>query len=388
MIEIETPPDALDAHSAPLWRRSESRRERLTPTTHSPDWLWAGRVPGLDGLRALAVGLVVLNHSYGTQNAPFPAIMGTFGAIGVQLFFVISGFLITLLLIREQRRHGAISLGQFYLRRAVRILPALVAFLLFVVMLQACGIVFVDARNWQHIVTFTHNLQAKPFRQWEVAHLWSLCIEEHFYLVWPPLVAWFGLRWSWAAAWFFIVTAPLWRWLVGVQFPGTFNSMAFTPGRMDSIAMGACLAIALTGERGSQWTAFIRKQAWVGWVTIFGLLATVRVLSRWYGEEGDPLILLRFTLTGAALLILVGVTVCAAPRLWMRLLNAKGVVWLGALSYSLYLWQQPFLNRDSSRWTAAWPVNLVIATLLATCSYQLLEKPLLRWRSRFGSVAG
>src|SRR4051812_48377140 len=123
-------------------RIQESRSTSGDSTPSTPPWLSAGRIPALDGLRAIAVLLVVFAHLH--RTAGFPALpgvtrWGSVGAVGVDVFFVLSGFLITTLLCRERDREGRVSLGGFYHRRLVRIVPAYVTLLLFVAALQAAG---------------------------------------------------------------------------------------------------------------------------------------------------------------------------------------------------------------------------------------------------------
>jgi peptidoglycan/LPS O-acetylase OafA/YrhL len=343
-----------------------------------PDWLWRGRVPSLDGLRAVAIVIVIANH----------AKAGPLGDLGVGLFFVISGFLITLLLIRERKRHGRISLKQFYFRRAVRILPAFLTFMAFLGLLQLLGVLTTNRVNWILSLTFTLNILPIPERQWHVGHIWSLCVEEHFYLLWPPIVAVLGSIWSYRAAWLCVLTAPIWRWVFGIQFVGIFTPQYFTLTRMDSIAMGCCLAIALTRDRTGSLCKFSRAWVIATWITIVVLV--IVALKRFFPgrvEESHLKLLFGNTLLNIAFTLLLWISVCV-PNGWVgRVLNAKPMVWIGILSYSLYLWQQPFLNPDCSRWMCVWPNNVIIAVSLATCSYLAVERPLLRWRQRQGSVA-
>ncbi len=358
-----------------------------TDTGVPPDWLWAGRVPSLDGLRAVAIGLVIVAHARGTPNAPFPVFFWAFGDLGVQLFFVISGFLITLLLIRERKRNGRISLKQFYLRRAVRIFPAYLMFMAFLGLMQALGVISIDANNWIHSLTFTLNLIDEAERQWNVAHVWSLCVEEHFYLIWPVIVATLGVAWSWRVGWFLILTAPIWRWVIGIMIPGTLPPQTFTFSRIDSIANGCCLALATTGRFSRQLTEFhFRRVAYV-WSLIVVLLVIGRVLDLSYFVDSRMKLSFLHTITGVAFTLLLWVSICV-PHGWVgRILNSKYLAWLGVLSYSLYLWQQPFLNRYNPSWMCVWPINLILALSLSACSYLVVERPLIRWRQRHGSVA-
>lgn len=138
------------------------------------------RIPSLDGLRAIAIALVVVGHWAGTHN--FPVGLGS-AFLGVRIFFVISGYLITTLLLREQSQTATISLSEFYVRRAYRILPAATVFL---------AIMLITRR---HELTWYHAAMAAlyladfdPTRPMFFGHLWSLSVEEQFYLLWPGIL--------------------------------------------------------------------------------------------------------------------------------------------------------------------------------------------------------
>lgn len=350
-----------------------------------PEWLWKGRVPALDGLRAIAIGLVIVAHARGTVHAPFPQFVWTFGDLGVELFFVISGFLITLLLLRERRRVGTISLKQFYLRRAVRIFPAFLSFLAFLAFLQLSNLIQIEGKIWLLSLTFTLNLQT--WAPWDIGHLWSLCVEEHFYLVWPPVFAILGSTWSCRIAWVVICSAPLWRWLIGIEFPGYLAPESFTFARMDAIAMGCCLAVVLSNDANGRLCQFSRSKSLAVWLSIFVLLLISRILHTSRLKNSDMALLFSHTMEGVAFTLLIWVTICSRSKLVAKTLNLKPLVLLGVLSYSLYLWQQPFLNKGNTSWFCEWPINVIIALFFATCSYNLVERPFLNWRKRHGSAA-
>src|SRR5205809_7362980 len=121
-------------------------------------WLTSGRVPSLDGLRAIAVAAVLVDHVSSTASFPMPDVLihvTAKGAMGVDLFFVISGFLITLLFLRERERHGTLSLRGFYTRRALRILPAYVAFLVVCAAIEALGAPGPTPSDWAGLLTYT-----------------------------------------------------------------------------------------------------------------------------------------------------------------------------------------------------------------------------------------
>ena len=147
------------------------------------------RIPSLDGLRAISIGLVLISHLAGTRNFPLSASQGNFwalGEFGVVVFFVISGYLITGLLLAEVARTGQIHLGRFYLRRTLRIFPPVYAFLCCLLLGNALGVVPLSAGDTVRAATYTANYDLG--RSWFVGHTWSLSVEEQFYLLWPALL--------------------------------------------------------------------------------------------------------------------------------------------------------------------------------------------------------
>ena len=146
------------------------------------------RLPGLDGLRACSIVEVMVSHLAITNRLPWipafiVALLGIRGGWGVTVFFVISGFLITHLLVLEETRSGRISLGAFYARRALRILPPALAYLAVVAVAAFAGWVRVTPTDLLSSVFFFRNLTQSP--DLYTAHFWSLSIEEQFYLCWP-----------------------------------------------------------------------------------------------------------------------------------------------------------------------------------------------------------
>jgi peptidoglycan/LPS O-acetylase OafA/YrhL len=165
----------------------------------------------------------------------------------VDVFFVISGFIITLLLLRERERRGTVSVPGFYLRRVLRIVPAYLMFLVFVAVLGMSRVIELPAVSLLVAVTYTTSIFA--MRTWELGHTWSLSVEEHSYLIWPVLVKFCG-RWAAVPALVCVAAAPLARlaWQ-SVRLPELAAAPFASPCRMDSIAFGALLALAATSDR-------------------------------------------------------------------------------------------------------------------------------------------
>ena len=316
-----------------------------------------GRIPSLDGLRAISITAVVLGHLAGTTN--FPALIGdpirnnglvNIADMGVRVFFVISGFLITGILMKESRRPGGISLGRFYLRRTMRIFPAYYVFVATVAVLTAVGAFSVRSTDFAHAFTYTTNYD--PDRAWEVGHLWSLAVEEQFYLLWPLTIILLGLRNAKAAVVLVILTAPLFRAFEYQFVPGwreivgnTFETAA------DAIALGCLLALTFDRLVVTAWFKQIMAAPWV----ILVMLAAALVLGQW----GVTNLLFSMSLMNVAIALAIAYLVLHSDGLTGRFLNLRPIVYIGTLSYSIYLWQQIFVNRNST---------LVISTFPSTSS--------------------
>jgi peptidoglycan/LPS O-acetylase OafA/YrhL len=336
----------------------------------------ADRIPSLDGLRAISIFLVLLGHLGGTRSfARIDLGVGDYSRLGVVVFFVISGFLITRLLLSEHKTNGHVSLKLFYARRALRLLPPSYAFVACVSLLWLGGIVHLDARDFWHAVTYTVNYL--PGRHWEIGHLWSLSVEEQFYLLWPFAFLTLGPR---RAAWVavaVILPGPLARSANRLFLLGTpYHDLEMFPMVADSLAMGCLLAKVSGWLEGQGWYLKLFRPA-----CAIGLLALVLLTNRYMAYTAVSVFGTSVINIGLAILIHRSVY---CSRDWVgQVLNWKPIAFVGVLSYSLYLWQQLFLNRNSSAWVNGFPQNLAFAVAASVGSYLLLEKPLLKLRRRF-----
>ncbi len=344
------------------------------PAPGPASWLDGGRIPGLDGLRAIAVLLVILSHAAITRG--FPAnhrlahVLDKLGTTGVDVFFVLSGFLITSLLCREQARSRTIGLRAFYVRRILRIVPAYLCFLLFVAGLSLAGRADIARGDWLAALTYTMNFRESP--AWEVGHIWSLSIEEHFYLLWPPLFAWLPRRiaiWGLGGV---LVLEPIVRTAVLAWSPAWSNTTElWTVMRIDPIAAGCLLALLSRSAAGVR-ALDVTVRFWpVAAALVIGSIAG-EMLSAKFEVSVTP------TMSVIGLVGLVWATIRRVPR-W---LETRAVVAIGVGSYSLYLWQEVFLNPRRFAWWNLFPQNLLFVTVLAALSYHLVEQPFLRMKAR------
>jgi peptidoglycan/LPS O-acetylase OafA/YrhL len=338
------------------------------------------RIPGLDGLRAIAIGLVLLVHA--TLSPGFPSALrdlDTLRSLGVRIFFVISGFLITTLLLQEWRDTGRISLLRFYLRRSLRIFPAFYAYVAVVVVLAAAGLVSLRPGDIGHALTYTMNYHYPA--AWEVFHFWSLSVEEQFYLLWPPLLVWLGPTRAVRCAAIVVVATPLIRIVQWYGWPlqrdgsgGQFQLVA------DALAVGCLLAGAYNWLGARRWYVRLLTSRWF---VLMPIVVLVTNELHWRPRT----YLVAQTLTHVAIAVCVDRCVRIRSGWIDRVLNAAPFRFVGAISYSLYLWQQPFLSPNTTLPTA-FPWNVGLAVACAVASHYLVERPLLRLKDRLGGGVG
>ncbi len=362
-------------------------------TANTPAWLGGGRIPSLDGLRALAILLVLFDH-HTVPLGDLPLvhlIKGRCGFLGVQVFFVLSGFLITTLMLREIAATGRLSLRQFYLRRVLRILPAYLAYLLVLGALQLCGQTELGARDWLALGTYTVNFLPPPL-PWKIAHVWSLSVEEHFYLLWPLVMATASLTRARRAILFCLTAALGLRWLLLFTSPSGQSPVdLWTFTRIDDIAAGCLLALL---ARDAAWKS--RLDRLLAGSGRLGLLLVIFALSQLVFSTaiGSRL------LPQAVLKLLLGLandvnSLCIGLFLWAaierrdtiggRVLNHPLAIGVGTISYSLYLWHALFVP-SAPAGLGLFPQNFVLTFLVAGLSYALIEKPFLSWKARLGAA--
>jgi len=337
-----------------------------------------GHRPALDGLRAVAILLVMADHA-GVAFAKRG------GAVGVTLFFVLSGFLITTLLLEERATNGRVSLRRFYWRRALRLLPALAALLAAVALLMAMsgrsGEILGDViptlfyfMNWSTVAGNNPGL---------LSHTWSLSIEEQFYLVWPVLLL--GLlavsrgrltliASLLAGATLLAVTLRVLLWSV----PGGYHRAYFgTDTRMDALAIGCLVALA-----------FSRRPIRVPTLGMGALIAAIPLILWTTNDSSMATVGLAATAFVAA-----GLVAGAATGVGDRVLGWRPLAYVGIISYGLYLWHRPVMKAftDSGMSGVPWAVAVMFAASigLAWVSRRFVEQPFLQLKGRyFGSTAG
>jgi peptidoglycan/LPS O-acetylase OafA/YrhL len=399
------------------WRGTSTRRVvRDRPVAGSRGGWTTGAVglpylPGLDGLRALAVVAVLLYHAELTW---LPG-----GFLGVEVFFVISGYLITALLLAGWRQHGRVDLKGFWLRRARRLLPAL--YLVLVVTLAYAAVflpgelaglrgdavaAFGYVTNW-YLVFGQESYFEAIGRPSLLKHLWSLAVEEQFYLLWPPVLA-VGLsvgatRWRQRR----VLLVALAGASVSVLLMATLYRPEVDPSRLyfgtdtraTGLLMGAALAFVWTpwSVRASGGSRLRRQWGWTvpllldvaGLAALGGLVVFCLRLG-----EYQPF-LYRGGLASVALASTVVIMACAHPhaRLGATLLGWRPLRWIGLRSYGIYLWHWPVFMVTRPQLDVAaeglplLALRLAVTVVLADLSFRYVETPIRKgaleraWRS-------
>ncbi len=340
-------------------------------------------IPSLDGLRGVSIALVVIAHLQGTRGVPafLSSPLFDHGQLGVKIFFVVSGFLITRLIADEIDGTGGLSLRLFYIRRVLRIFPAFYVYLGVVAIASALHWLDIPPRNLAFAATYTMNYVLDG--RWETGHLWSLAIEEQFYLIWPFTIVALGLRRALSGAALLAVVAPYALLALFLHGAGRYVLATQTfPFVFDGIAAGCVLGGALeTFVRRDGFRRAIASRA--GGLVAPAILAIdcLDHHSALYHGAGQLAITLGICYVVARY---TQVTDSAGARV----LAWRPLVWVGRRSYSLYLWQQLFLDRYQHTLLQVFPINVACAVACAHASYAWIERPLNRLRGRYRPGVG
>lgn len=342
-------------------------------------------IASIDGVRAIAVSLVVYSHAGDTTAFP-PGLrleaFGPLGTLGVRIFFILSGFLITHLLLREEAVRGAISLSRFYLRRSLRIFPAFYFYVAVMAIWQAYAGHPLPLGDMLAAVTYTLNYDRE--RVWLLGHAWSLGVEEQFYLLWPLTFAVLVPNRRRVAIVTLLLLGPVARVVTWRFFPDWELMIGETfPTIMDSLGTGVLLA--LVREE-------LHQLAWYKRLLASPLCALLPVLVLGLNRANAEIVLGGWLLGETAVNLLIALAVdqvMTHPETRVgRFLNWRPVARLGQLSYSLYLWQQPFMQKAMPGLLTSFPVNVAGALGMAYFSHSVVEQPFLRLKDRIGRSVG
>ncbi len=347
------------------------------------------RIPSLDGLRAISILLVIFAHGSETLPTSWKGPISHYffplfnASLGVRIFFVISGFLITSLLLKELRKTNSINLKNFYIKRAFRIFPAFYFYLGFIVILCLLGILDIYSGRLLSASLFLINychlwLADNSSGYWFVGHFWTLCLEFQFYLLFP-FVLLKGEKKARLITFLLIIIIPVLRiasyFFIPSQRPYN-NIMLHTA--IDPIIIGAMLAMMMGRLQFEKWV-----HKFVNLVTFLSATVFVFILSPLIEMKMKGLYLntVGITLTSLSIIIIL---------LWLirnplssigKFMNSSIMVYLGQRSYSLYLWQQVFQTPSLNlTFTGKFPINFVCCFIMAELSYRFIEQTFIKIR--------
>lgn len=348
--------------------------------TAPPDIL-RGHVVPFDGLRGLAVLLVLAEHFTFSE-----AVRGwSPGSIGVRTFFVLSGYLITGILLSDRDRFDPMTVARrFFRNRALRLLPP---FLVAVAFAFVLGIA--DMRSdWMWHISYLSNVQVMLERRWTGAgHFWTLAVEQQFYVLWFPLVVLLPRRWLVPLVLCLLLTAPVVRMLIVAGYSDFLNVLL--PAQVDALALGALLAVMSRRLRGRAAIAFLGRP-----VVMWCLTGLVLMTSAPYPGWEKPAFLSWVVQPGLVALAAASVISAAMTgKARVGLLRLPVLTGLGRISYGVYVFHYfvpqalshhvPYVAGldDGPEKVLRLLIWIVVTALLAAASWRWLEKPALRLKS-------
>jgi peptidoglycan/LPS O-acetylase OafA/YrhL len=357
-----------------------------------------GRLPALDGLRTFAVLAVFVFHS--------ATLVARGGAIGVDIFFVLSGFVITLLLLREYEKQGRISLGRFYIMRLARLWPALLLVCAVVICIAVIlpngslgGEIFPSLRAALYTTNIFRAIAAPDYNDYSsMAHTWSLAVEEQFYLVWPLvfilLMKMMTLRRAATTTLCLALLPVILRFAIWDDGAGKNHIYNGVDTRADQLLVGCGLAMLLASlPPASEALIRVSRIFRVGIWPALGLLLLVCVafpISRITGTVAGAYWTVGTLIVAAAAGLLIAGLATNSEHPLARFLSVRWIAWTGAnLSYGIYLWHYPVLALmpDSIRASIRFPIALILTVGAAYLSYRFVEMPVRKFaRARFGNV--
>jgi len=363
--------------------------EPINSSYSTPDFLDKNHLPSLDGWRAMAVLIVILGHfrltlTEGNLVREFLKIT-IFAELGVKMFFVLSGFLITTLLIKEKLIYGKINILNFFIRRFLRIFPVLYLYLAVVYVVNYAFDLNLIPDHFIAPLLYINNFNFFN-KTWLTGHTWSLAVEEQFYLIWPFFFKFSKSKILICAS--ILILIPLLK-VICYLFPALSNTLLI-PFLMPagSIFTGCFLSLIVFKKKTESFKSIYRnfKEPYllilILILYIIHYCTTKGLLGRFILPFGD-------LTTDFCISFLLLFSIIKEESLFFRILNSTFFKKIGLISYSLYIWQQLFIinmgEYPSYETHLFFPVNLTLTFLVAFLSYYLFEKPILKFKRNFSA---
>lgn len=333
------------------------------------------RIPSLDGLRTISIALVIIGHSSQVLGVSRFAHLGT---LGVRVFFVISGFLITGLLLKEIEKTSKINLLKFYLRRTLRIFPPFYFYLLVIFIATMFG--FFEIAPKYFLLTSAYMTDYVSSSNWILGHSWSLAVEEQFYLIFPGLLLLLGLKKTKLFLVFLVLLGPIIR-ITDYRVFGSETGWAEKGFHiyMDALATGCLLALFYCRlHQNFLYKKFLASK----------LVFIFPIFILFFNVQGDHphIYAVVISMMNIMIALCIDWAVTNYDSITGKFLNSAPMTTLGMMSYSIYLWQQPFLNPFDSRILTILPFSFIWIAIMTLFSYFFVEKYSLKLRNKLESI--
>ncbi|HWD89922.1 MAG TPA: acyltransferase [Mucilaginibacter sp.] len=364
-------------------KRPRSKRARFlfTGINEVPTVLQKNHFPTLDGLRCFSILLVVFYHLELSQTPIYGLVFN--GELGVNIFFVLSGFLITTLCIKEKLVTSTLNLGKFYLRRVLRILPVAYLFLLVVFILNLFLKLHLDYINFLGAALFIYNFAF--FRHYKnsfaIGHYWSLATEEQFYILFPAI-----LKKNYVAFLVCILTisilVPVFIYVQYYISPLNRTVLLFTTHyliKFNGIACGCLYSILV-------FKGYFDKIGTLRYRLVINLIIILLLFFLDFRAAFDIDHIATNTIISLLTGLFIAMNIYSSNDIVYKLLNSKIAIKIGVLSYSIYIWQQIFTLPILPKPLSLFPYNLLFLAIVSYLSYHFYERYFINLKKRFQRI--
>jgi peptidoglycan/LPS O-acetylase OafA/YrhL len=355
---------------------SNIKTKLFAEITSIPEVLQPSHLPGLDGLRGVSIIIVIIGHLIWANNLKF-----FIGYFGVNIFFVISGFLITTILLKEKVNKGFISLKRFYVRRILRIMPVAYLYIFILILLNIIFKLNISFRSFATAALYLKNIPFRNSGEWYTGHFWSLSVEEQFYLIFPALLVVFKNKYVFIIiSMILLIKTSEFVAYSGITEPNSILHYAvfgivdvFGNGTIE-ILIGSLTSLLLF----KQIIKFdhIKINYWISSI----LLVVAFLIDTFFYNNIISSIIFSVCISFVILNNLYQLDFLGS------LLSNKVLVKIGLLSYSIYIWQQLFLKNQP--WSQSFKssnsiiLNLIVFSATVLASYYLYESKFLRLKDK------